>query len=773
MTSVLKFTPDAMPHPDIESIHVGRNHLRDSVVGRIRGLVSSSGTMHVIFVGQYGIGKTHMLQMIMHGLGEKITPAVLAQEEYSIYTVDGFFARVLETIGEDYDGPDTAYHARDVLKRRRAQGRPVVVFAENLQMLFAQMESDLGKLRAAMQQDESFFIVGSALAVFDQVTSMSAPFYNFFEINKVGGLDSREIGELIRKRFRLSGIPAKSISRYRLDGLRVLTGGNPRLVHVLCDEMIGRNSMEDPEGNLATILDQMTPVYRGRVDAMPAEVRKIFDALAVADGPLTPTEIALRMDTKNTITAAQLSRMKNDGIVEPVKFGRKRETRYQITEWPYRLWRNFRRDRGSAKLETFTDFLELWYSEDRPRQGHERMPAKSESAERKTYAVSTPMRMSGILASMQGHGIVRFPETAKRPHSSGERDKCMAEIENHKKTAKSAKSSVHQLCHDIIMTYLESRVCDSDSRPAAEEEITDKMRRLDKCVRAHADIPRTRYTHSLLGAVAGIAHRYGEWGVMEKVGQSALDCSPELYCHGCTISGVLAKTYLKKYKEGLDLIDSTLDSLAKETDIGKTLDLCSCKILIHARMGDRAGVSEISAYILEHDVRMMADVVFAHFELGEFNEALRIMRKHGDCLRQLNRGDLETSVEGVLAKSAMYVLHRQPNEYASKAVAGCLRVLGPSVSPGMFRSATELIVSRGCKMSELRAVTRALSGAFADGQMGPIRILKCATEYVATEDAGLFERIHQEERVLAFSVIREMSPSTKIPQHVLDSAGAE
>lgn len=773
MTSVLKFTPDAMPRPDVESIHVGRNHLLDSVVGRIRGLVSSGGTMHVIFVGQYGMGKTHMLQMIMHGLGEEITPAALAQEEYSIYTVDGFFARVLETIGEDYDGPDTAYHARDVLKRRRAEGRPVVVFAENLQTLFAQMESDLGKLRAAMQQDESFFIVGSALTAFDQVTSMSAPFYNFFEINRVEGLNSREIGELLRKRLRLSNVPAKSISRHKLDGLRVLTGGNPRLVHVICDETIGRNSMGDLKGDLATVLDHMTPVYQGRVNAMPAEVRKIFDALAVADGPLTPTEIALKMDTKNTITAAQLSRMKNDGLVEPVKFERKRETRYQIIEWPYRLWRNFRRDRDSAKLKAFTDFLELWCSEDRPRQEHGRMPAKSEPARRKTGAMSAPMRMPGMLTATQGHGIVEFSETAERPPSSGERDKCMAEIEDYKKTAKSEESPAHQLCNDVIMAYLESRVCDSNSRPAAEGEITAKMRRLEEFVRTHANIPRTSDMHSLLGAVAGIAYRYDEWEVAERVGQAALDRSPQPYCHGCTILAALAKTHLEKYKEGLELIDSAPDSFAKEPDIGETLDLCSCKMLIHARMGNRAEVSEVSSYILEHDVRMMADAVFAHFELGEFGRALKIMQKHGDRLKQLDRGDLEKSVGDVLVKSAMYVLHRRPDECANKAVAECLRVLEPLVSPGMFRSITELVVSRGCRMSEMHAVAKVLSGAFADGQMGSIRILKCAAEYVATKDVGLFERIHQEERVLAFSVIREMSPSTKIPQHVLDSAGAE
>ena len=771
MTAVLKFTPDAMSSADIKSMHVGRSNILNSVLKRIQSLIDSGGTMNVIFVGQHGVGKTHILRMIMDGLADKIVPAVFAQEEYSICTIDGFFARVLETINEDYSGSDVAYHARCVLKRRRAEGKPVVVFVENLHMLFSQMESDLGKLRAAMQEDDSFFIVGSALTVFGQVTSMSAPFYNFFEIRRLDGLDSEEIGELIKKRFRSRKTSAKvSLSKHKLDGLRVLTGGNPRLVHMLCDEMLDKNSIGDLEDNLITLLDEMTPVYQNRIEAMPTEVRKIFDVMALADGPLTPTEIALKIGTKNSITAAQISRMKNHGLVEPVKFGRKKETRYQITEWLYRMWREFRRNRGSAKLKILVDFLKLWYSEDRLRQEYERMSDEFESGKQKSDAINILMRMSKVLAAMEGHGIVMLSETVEKFCLLGEIDKCKIEIENHKKYAKAETNETLRLSREIITTNLELRVCDSDKRQTVVNAVLTKIQRLENAMQTHPHIPHTYEAHLLLGGVADIGGKYNEWEMVEKVSSVALDCIPKTYCHGCTMWNVSANTYMRKYKKSMDLIQSTLRRFGKKIDSEQRSDLLSYKIHIHSKMRDHAGVSTCSTYILRHNMKIIGSVVSAYFELDEFDKAYKIVQKHIQRLNQSKSGDLETVVENVLVESVMCVLHRQPDGHSNKAIAECLKVLEPFVVPSMFREIAEILVNHGYNADELHTVTETLSKAFADSQMGSIRILKCATEYIVTEDPSLFEKIHQEQRILAFSIIREISPSTKIPQHVLDSA---
>lgn len=771
VTSVLKFTPDAMPGADVKALHVGRTYILHSTLERIRSLISSGGTMNVIFVGQRGMGKTHMLQMIMHELSGEIVTASFAQEEYSIYTIDGFFSRVLEAIGEEYEGKDATRHARKVLKRRRSEGRPVVVFAENLQMLFAQMDADLGKLRSAMQEDESFFIVGSALSVFGQVTSMSAPLYNFFEINKLDGLSSDEIGELIRKRFCSRETLAKKmpLNRRRLEGLRVLTGGNPRLVHMLCDEMIGNNSIGDLEENLTTLLDQMTPVYQNKMETMPTEMRKIFDTLAMANGPLTPTEIALKMGTKNTITAAQISRMKNDGLVESVKFGRKRETRYQITEWLYRMWREFRRSRGSAKLQMFIGFLKLWYSEDRLRQEYERMSNEFESGKQNSDTTRMLMRMSRILAAMEGHGIVKLSETVERFRSLGKIDMGIVEIANQKNRAKLEKNKIRRLSTEIITIDVELGVCGLENRQHLNNTIQDKMRHLEDAMGTHARIPYTYDTHVLLGHVARVATRFDEWALVEKASGIALACIPERYCRTCTVLHASANTYLGEHEKALNTLNSALYNFVKESDVVERLELLSHRIHIYAKTKNYVRTSSDATYILEHDVGKIADVVSAYFELAKYDEACKIIQEHVPQLEQLKSTDLETAVADILHESVLHIIHRHPNESATMAISKSLRILGSFVSPNMFVDLAGDLVSHGYSMEELRMIVKMLSGAFADNQMSLIRILKCVTEYALTKDTGLFEKIHQEQRALALSILQEMSPSTEIPQHVLDS----
>lgn len=756
-----------MPHADIEAMHVGRTRLIDLVLKRMRSFIASGGTMNVIFVGQRGMGKTHMLQMIRHRLGDKISPAIFAQEEYSIYTVGEFFSRVLESINLDYDGPYVTDHARYVLKRLRAEGKPVVVFAENLQMLFAQMEQDLGKLRAVMQEDESFFIVGSALAVFGQVTSMSAPFYNFFEISRIDGLDSDEIGELVQKRFVARSPPVKmSLSKRRLDGLRILTGGNPRLVHMLCDEMIGKNSIGDLENDITTLLDQMTPAYQNRTETMPTEMRRIFDVLAMADGPLTPTEIAFKIGTKNTITAAQISRMKKDGLVEPVKFGTKKETRYQVAEWLYRAWREFRRNRGSAKLKIFVDFLKMWYSEEWLRE-YERMPNEFESGKQKN-PVRILMRMSRVLAATEEHGVVELPKTVERFRALGNIDACTGEIENYKKHAEAERNKARRLCKEIITSDSELLIPGSNM-PQIVADVQDKMQQLEKMMRARIRVPDPTNTHLLFGQVANIASKYHEWGLVEKVSDAALACIPDKHCHGCTMWSAAASTYLEKYKKAQDTLDSALRN-SGVMDVERKSEILALRVQIHAKTGNRADMKSDSAYVLKHDVGRISDVVFAHLEAREFDEACKILQEHAQHLERLKPEDLETATIDMLSGFALWVLHRQLDEHTTETIAECLKVLKPFVTPNTFKDVAGILVAHRGRADEIRAFLNILSEAFADNQMGPVRILKCVTEYAATENSEVFEKIHQEERALAFDIVREMHPSVEIPQHVLDSA---
>jgi hypothetical protein len=60
-------------------------------------------------------------------------------------------------------------------------------------MLFDQMKSDLPKLRALLQKDNPFCLVGSAVSTFEEISAYDEPFYNFFEQIYITGLNEDEL----------------------------------------------------------------------------------------------------------------------------------------------------------------------------------------------------------------------------------------------------------------------------------------------------------------------------------------------------------------------------------------------------------------------------------------------------------------------------------------------------------------------------------------------------------------------------------------------------
>ena len=365
--TLFKFNPGLTDKYDLEEASVGRNNLVRDRIGRIKNALRNKSTFQMLFLGPRGIGKSHMLQQVFHSLSDsnKSTPIWLG-EEYSISNMDGFCQQILKLLNVPCHEKNTTLYCRSMLSELMADGKPVVLFVENLQVLFEQMRQDLGKLRSIIQSDQSLCIVGSNPTYFDAVTAPDEPFYRFFDTTYLQGLTEEQTLELIKKRLALSEkkslvkpleANAKSIS-----GLYLLTKGNPRLVHILADAIIQKNSADDLEENIPVLLDQLTPFYLSRMNAMSFEQRRIFDAIALAEGPLSPTEVARRLGiSKPAIVVAQLRRLEKDGLVENVKFSNKKGTKYQITERLYRIWRELRSAHGLDNVMLLIHLIKSWY----------------------------------------------------------------------------------------------------------------------------------------------------------------------------------------------------------------------------------------------------------------------------------------------------------------------------------------------------------------------------------------------------------------------------
>ena len=201
-----KFTPDLMDVNELEKISIGRNELVQSCVERIHSSIRNKSTSQILFIGPRGIGKSHTLLRILHCLSnsDTVTPVRLAEEEYSISGLDDLCRRILEVLNVPCCDENITAYCRNELNKLKNDGRPVVLFVENLQMLFEQIRPDLEKLRSIIQSDQSLCIIGSSLTYFDSLLSPDEPFYKFFDIKHLRGLTEEQVSELIKKRLEFS-----------------------------------------------------------------------------------------------------------------------------------------------------------------------------------------------------------------------------------------------------------------------------------------------------------------------------------------------------------------------------------------------------------------------------------------------------------------------------------------------------------------------------------------------------------------------------------------
>ena len=699
--SVFKFTPDLMSKEQIAAITVGRTGLLSHSVEKIRNAIRDERTINMIFVGPHGIGKSHTVLKLASELESDATLVRLSEEEYSVSSLDEFFARVLDVLGESYD-LDIVACARRIFQKYREQGRPVIILAENLQILFSEMSADLPLLRSIILEDHNFFIIGTALYTFEQITSPSVAFYNFFEINRLKGLNTGEINKLIKLQTRDSQSKSSQDSDVvSSDGLRILTGGNPRLVHMLCDIMVQKRSNDSLEQNLMSLLDGLTPFYQTRMEIMPPEKRKVFDTLALSHGPSTPTEIAVKLKLKNTTVTAHLQRLRNDGIVERVKLRPKKETRYQISDRLYRIWREFRTRDGNAKTTEFVRFLELWYlygglvTDYESRAFESTLPKNTDGARSGLYTMRCILNEMFDASDFLEDVVAKH--VAAKDHSGAR-----SAIQDFRNKNKDEPDLLLSAYCEIVAKNAELLVVPREQRENHTLSIFEDFKNADHIIttslnRHDDDIVHTVYK------IIGCALDMNNIDLADSINNHARACLTE--CKRCVcFTRFQAEIMVERY------------------------DYVNALKPINAILGAK------SAY-------------------PDMDEAVR-----------------NDMIESLLLRMIV-ALHGGVHEaVSSTAFTDCLKAIKPFVTPAMVSSdPLRFLIERGHGVQRIGRTLDVLFAVLDKEQLGMLRILKSAADYARHADTDSLERLHPEQRELAFDMISKISPDTRIPQEVLDS----
>ena len=356
---------------------------------------------HVVLVGPRGMGKTTLglsfLQAVREdaALATKWQPVPFPEESYEIGDLADFWLAALrhlaQATGEERwrdradglqeDGRDTErlanYALAALLDFCEEQGKRLILFVENLDLVFSQLgnEREVHALREALIEHAEILLVGSANTVFDAIRSHGEPFYEFFRIITLRGLERHECRQLLetladREDGNRRSVPL-DLEEGRLETIRSLTGGNPRLLVLAC-----RMLLESPHGSaiedMERLIDEQTPYFKARIEELPPQARKVFHCLAKAWAPLLTREVAAEAKLGSSHASAQIRQLIGKGYVREVRLAGETRGRYEVSDRFYNIYYLLRISRsGRARLERLVDFLHQLFGPVGMRHTHE------------------------------------------------------------------------------------------------------------------------------------------------------------------------------------------------------------------------------------------------------------------------------------------------------------------------------------------------------------------------------------------------------------------
>lgn len=354
---------------------------------------------HVVLVGPRGMGKTTLglsfLQAVREDadLAVKWQPVPFPEESYEIGDLADFWLAALrhlaQATGEEgwRDRADGLQDERDperlatyalaaLLDFCEEEEKRLILFVENLDIVFSQLndERQVHALREALMEHSEILLVGSANTVFDAIRSHGEPFYEFFRTVTLRGLERDECRQLLHALADQDGNHDSArldLEEGRLEAIRRLTGGNPRLLVLAC-----RMLLESPLGHafedMERLIDEQTPYFKARIEELPAQARRVFHSLAKAWAPLLTREVAADAKLGSSHASSQLRQLIDKGLVREVRLEGETRSRYEVSDRFYNIYYLLRFSRtGRKRLEHLVDFLHQLFGPVRMRQAYE------------------------------------------------------------------------------------------------------------------------------------------------------------------------------------------------------------------------------------------------------------------------------------------------------------------------------------------------------------------------------------------------------------------
>ncbi len=356
---IVKYNPSLLSENDLIENFVVRGTDLELIIGITRENITDSN-QHVLVIGPRGSGKTTLVLRVAaeirrdKELNDLWYPLIFSEESYEVVSAGEFWLETLfhlaEQTGDDKwkrtytelknETDDDRLGARalgQLLDFADTQRKRILLIVENLNMLFSDLISpdEAWKIRHTLVNEPRLMLLASATSRFENFDNSSQAMFEMFKMHDLVPLDDEEcnaIWELIAGR-KLEGEKIRPI--------RILTGGNPRLLTIIA-KFGAQRSFGRLLDDLVGLIDDHTEYFKSHLDSLPAIERKVYLALAELWDLSTAREIATAARLDVNKTSSLLSRLVGRGAVA-VKMKGKRTKLYVIAERMYNIYYLMRR----------------------------------------------------------------------------------------------------------------------------------------------------------------------------------------------------------------------------------------------------------------------------------------------------------------------------------------------------------------------------------------------------------------------------------------------
>ncbi len=381
------YNPAQLTPEELKASFVAREETLAEMLRVTGEQVPGRPCQHMMLIGPRGMGKTTLGLRFLYAVGDDAElsaqwqPVAFHEESYGIGSLAEFWLAALQHLTRATGDPrwadradalaedegDTqrlaAYALSSLLDFHQSSGKRLILFVENLDAVFGQLRSEreVHALRASLIERPEILLLGSANAVFEAIRSHGEPFYEFFRLFTLKGLEEADARRMLEAVAHSEGRPeiAATLGREhgRLETIRRLTGGNPRLLVLSCRMLI-----ESPLGSaiedLEQLIDEQTPYFKARIEDLPVQARKVFHCLAEGWRPMLAKEVAAAAKLSSSHASAQLKQLLEKGYAHEVRLPGGKRTRYEVSDRFYNIYYLLRFSRTERdRLERLVAFL--------------------------------------------------------------------------------------------------------------------------------------------------------------------------------------------------------------------------------------------------------------------------------------------------------------------------------------------------------------------------------------------------------------------------------